>query len=97
MPIVNIRPFIAVAAFLVLASFGFTQSARPGLGSAPYSDGTTFRVWAPFADSAAVAGEFNDWHAEPMARDAAGGTWSIDVPAARAGQRYKFVFNGCIW
>jgi len=89
----------ALSIFLAAAVFApaFAQSARPGLGSWPYSGGTTFRVWAPNAQSAAVAGEFNDWHAAPMARDAAGGTWSADVPGARPGQRYKYVFNGYIW
>ena len=93
----NARAFFAVVAWGVLASFGFAQSARPGLGSVPYSGGTTFRVWAPFASEAAVAGEFNDWRAAPMARDASNGTWSIDVSGARAGQRYKYVFNGYSW
>ena len=73
------------------------QSARPGLGSVPYGSGTTFRVWAPFANSASVAGEFNLWNATPMARDASGGTWSVDIPGAHHGQRYKYVFNGYIW
>ena len=73
------------------------QSPRPGLGALPHASGTAFRVWAPFAESAAVAGEFNDWRAEPMARDESGGTWSLDVPAARVGQRYKYLFNGSIW
>lgn len=75
----------------------FAQSPRPGMGSIPYADGTTFRVWAPFANSAAVAGEFNSWNATPMARDASDGTWSIDVPGAHHGQRYKYVLNGYIW
>ena len=73
------------------------QSARPGMGSIPHENGATFRVWAPFANSAAVAGEFNGWNATPMARDATGGTWSVDLPDARAGQRYKYVLNGNIW
>ena len=73
------------------------QSARPGLGSIPHEGGATFRVWAPFANSAAVAGEFNNWNATPMVRDASGGTWSVDIPAARAGHRYKYVFNGTSW
>ncbi len=80
---------------LVLSSSA--QSARPGLGSLPHESGTTFRVWAPFADSAAVAGEFNGWGRTVMTRDATGGTWSVDVPAARAGQRYKYVFNDALW
>ena len=96
-PFMNKRPLIAAAAFLILAPFGFAQSARPGMGSIPYAGGTTFRVWAPFADSAAVAGEFNGCRAAPMARDASNGTWSVDVSGARPGQRYKYVFNGAIW
>ena len=82
---------------LFCAAAALAQSPRPGLGPLPHSRGTSFRVWAPFANSAAVAGEFNSWNAEPMDRDASGGTWSIDVPGARAGQRYKYVLNGYIW
>lgn len=89
---------LVFAAALILSSVSaFAQSARPGLGAIPHPGGTTFRVWAPNAQSAAVAGEFNDWHAAPMARDADGGTWSLDVAGARPGQRYKYVFNGNIW
>ena len=87
----------SVLALVLFASSACAQSSRPGLGALPYPGGTTFRVWAPFAESAAVAGEFNDWHATPLARDASGGTWSADVPGARPGQRYKYVFNGQIW
>ena len=94
---VNKSSFFAVVVFLTLCFSCFAQSVRPGMGSIPYAGGTTFRVWAPFADSAAVAGEFNEWHAASMARDVSNGTWSIDVPAARAGQRYKYVLNGNRW
>ena len=73
------------------------QSLSPGLGPLLRPGGVAFRVWAPFASSAAVAGEFNDWRATPMARDPSGGTWSVDLPDARPGQRYKYVFNGSIW
>ena len=86
-----------LAALLFSSALAAAQSPRPGLGSIPYPGGVTFRVWAPNAESAAVAGEFNAWHAAPMARDASGGTWSVDLPGARAGQRYKYVFNGYIW
>lgn len=85
------------AALLAVAGSTHAQSSRPGLGALPYGSGIAFRVWAPFAESAAVAGEFNEWRGAPMARDAAGGTWSLDVPGARVGQRYKYVFNGTIW
>ncbi len=91
-------PFFAVALLLaVVFAPARAQSPCPDLGSVPHAGGVAFRVWAPFAESAAVAGEFNDWHAAPMVRDAAGGTWSVDVPGAHPGQRYKFVFNGAIW
>ena len=92
----NARGVVLLFVF-ILSSVSFAQSDHPGLGSVPYRGGTTFRVWAPFAESAGVVGEFNDWHASPMARDASGGTWSVDIPGARDGQRYKYVFNGYIW
>ncbi len=34
---------------------------QPGMGAVPHASGTTFRVWAPFASSVSVAGDFNDW------------------------------------
>ena len=73
------------------------QSPRPGFGARPHADGTTFRVWAPHASEMAVAGEFNAWHAAPMVREPEGGTWSVDIPEARAGQRYKYLINGEVW
>ena len=87
------RLFGSLLAFLLFASSALAQS----LGSVPHSNGVAFRVWAPFAESAAVAGEFNGWQAAAMARDESGGTWSLDVPGARPGQRYKYVFNGNVW
>ena len=82
---------------LLLSSAAFSQSARPGLGSMSHASGTTFRVWAPHASAMAVAGEFNGWHAAPMVREDATGTWSLDVPEARPGQRYKYLINGEVW
>ncbi|HAL92772.1 MAG TPA: 1,4-alpha-glucan branching protein [Verrucomicrobia bacterium] len=93
----SIRAGILATFSLLLAALAPAQSSRSGMGSVPYEGGATFRVWAPFANSAAVAGEFNSWNATPMVRDAAGGTWSIDIPGARHGQRYKYLFNGNIW
>ncbi len=63
----------------------------------PHEEGTSFRVWAPFAETVEVAGEFNEWGRTPLARDESGGTWSADVPAAQIGQRYKYVINGDLW
>ena len=94
----NIRlSLIHIAFFACAALSAPAQSPRPGLGSFLHDGGATFRVWAPFANDVSVAGEFNSWNATPMAKDLSGGTWSIDVPNARDGQRYKYVFNGYIW
>jgi 1,4-alpha-glucan branching enzyme len=63
------------------------------MGATPYSDdagsGVTFRVWAPFASSVAVAGEFNEWSSAgtPLYPEGAG-NWSADVSGATASQRY---------
>ena len=72
------------------------SSNRPFMGAIPYIDGgqqgTTFRVWAPFASSVAVAGDFNAWSptVNPLFSEG-GGYWSVDVAGAAAGQQYKFV------
>ena len=91
------RPYGPLLASALLVSSAFAQSSRSGLGSIPYPGGATFRVWAPNAASVAVGGEFNGWHAAPMVREDPAGTWSLDVPGARAGQRYKYLINGETW
>lgn len=52
----------------------------------------TFRVWAPFANSVAVTGTFNDWVLTPM-KDEGDGYWSVEIKKAEAGQEYKFVIT----
>lgn len=67
------------------------------MGARPSSDGCTFRVWAPHATAAWVAGTFNDW-AEPgipLAHDPDGeagwaGTWSADVAGVTVGAEYRY-------
>lgn len=80
------------------------QSSRPGMGSTPYADasgtGVTFRVWAPNATNVAVRGSFNGFSstANFLVKEAGGlGLWSADVPTARAGDQYKYFFNGSLW
>jgi 1,4-alpha-glucan branching enzyme len=71
-------------------------SAHSGMGARTYPGGVSFRVWAPFAASVAVAGEFNGWSAaaNPLTSDG-NGYWSADVAGAAAGQPYKYVIvNG---
>jgi 1,4-alpha-glucan branching enzyme len=71
-------------------------STRPYMGAIPYSDasgsGVTFRVWAPFAQSVAVAGDFNAWSPTANPLDSEGnGNWSVDLATAAVGSQYKFV------
>jgi len=71
-------------------------SSHLGMGARKYSDGISFRVWAPNAASVAVAGDFNGWslHAHALTTEG-NGYWSTDVPGAQLGQRYKYVIvNG---
>ena len=70
-------------------------STRTGMGATPYPGGVTFRVWAPHAPDVLVAGDFNGWSetSTPLAPEG-NGHWSVDVPGAAAGQRYKFKVGG---
>ena len=68
------------------------------VGTADMSDGganagVMFRVWAPRAQAISVVGSFNDWDLsrnpmQPLADDSE--IWEAYVPAAKAGDLYKF-------
>src|SRR6266853_3336584 len=66
-------------------------SARLFMGATPFDAGVTFRVWAPFASTVAVAGTFNGWSqtANPLFAEG-GGYWSVDVNGAKVNDEYKF-------
>ena len=70
------------------------------MGAQLHADGTatTFSVWAPFASTVNVAGQFNAWSAaaNPLTSDGHG-NWSGDVTGARAGHEYRFVMDGHHW
>ena len=61
-------------------------------GAHPAGQGWTFRVYAPNARDAALAGDFNGWQPAPMQRQ--GGDWVLAVPDAQLGQCYKYVITG---
>jgi len=68
------------------------------MGAVPHAEGTTFRVWAPHAESVAVSGSFNGWSPDgvPLERDddrGTPGTWSADVPDAHPGAEYRFLIR----
>ncbi|MCB1741951.1 MAG: alpha amylase C-terminal domain-containing protein [Gammaproteobacteria bacterium] len=69
-------------------------SVHLGMGARLYPDATSFRVWAPNADSVSVAGTFNDWSDShtPLAREH-DGCWSVDVQGVRDGDQYRFVIR----
>ena len=67
---------------------------KAGMGPIAHEKGTTFRVWAPNADSVFVAGTFNQWNetADPLAHEA-DGYWSADIADAIPGHEYKYVIH----
>lgn len=87
--------------------YTLTQSVRQvksqfnGKGAVPFANGTSFRVWAPNANSVHIAGQFNSWSTTQAPLVTEGGGWySLDYRNARPGQQYKFVIrNGSqtIW
>lgn len=80
--------------FKITATTSLLPSAETGMGAQPYAGGSGFRVWAPFADSVHVAGEFNGWSATaaPLFNEGAG-HWSMDYRNASPGQRYRYVIR----
>ncbi|WP_342376427.1 alpha-amylase family glycosyl hydrolase [Myxococcus stipitatus] len=68
-------------------------SWRPGMGAIPYDGGTTFRVWAPYAQRVQVVGDFSHWHAVELAREPSG-NFSRDIASAGNGQQYQFIIQG---
>jgi len=67
-----------------------------GMGSLLYPDGTCrFRVWAPFAQSVQVEGDFTDWRTAPLslAPEGTSGNWSADEIPVTAGQMYKYLIT----
>jgi 1,4-alpha-glucan branching enzyme len=59
-------------------------------------DGVAFAVWAPGAKAVRVVGEWNFWdgRVQPMRSLGSSGVWELFVPAARAGQLYKYEIVG---
>lgn len=65
-------------------------SAKSGIGATRFSNGTTFRVWAPNATSVGVAGTFNSWSSAPLVSEG-NGNWSLDYRGVADGAQYKYV------
>ena len=73
-----------------------TLPHAPGGATPLPGGGVVFKVWSPATATAHVRGEFNGWGlANPLTR--VGEYFIGRVPAATAGQMYKFFFNGSHW
>ena len=67
-------------------------SKKQQLGARLTDKSAEFRVWAPFAKSVAVVGDFSNWEEVALTAEA-DGNWSAVIPGAKAGQNYKFHIN----
>ncbi|MPZ51887.1 MAG: 1,4-alpha-glucan branching protein [Acidimicrobiia bacterium] len=72
------------------------ETPRLGMGATPHEGGTSFRVWAPHADSVHVTGTFDDWAGENhLLTRSDQGYWSGTVKNAGIGDTYKYrIVNG---
>jgi 1,4-alpha-glucan branching enzyme len=81
-------------------ALNFATLSHAPLGATLTSDGgAAFRVWAPGATSAYVAGQFNGWHQTslPMTNDGDYFVRKVAAPVAR-NQKYKFIFQpNTVW
>ncbi|MEM9410883.1 MAG: alpha-amylase family glycosyl hydrolase [Planctomycetota bacterium] len=87
--------------FEVKASAGTLVSDIPGMGAVVHENGTTFRTWAPFADSVHLAGSFNGFNSQNAQMQPEGnGIFSIDIRGLEPGAEYKYVIrnaNQTLW
>jgi 1,4-alpha-glucan branching enzyme len=68
------------------------SSTHDGMGATTYKGGTCFRVWAPFARSVNVAGDFNNFSATSLPLFSEhNGYWAADLDGVGEGAQYKFV------
>lgn len=71
-----------------------TGLSAPVFNPRPVCGGVLFQYWAPEAKEVLVAGDFNQWIAEPLIRRRENGLWQRIFPLRRGGYHYKFLVNG---
>src|SRR5437762_2991900 len=69
-----------------------SKSDKKEVGAIAHKSGVSFRVLAPFAESIAVTGTFNDWSESPMESEQ-DGYWSAVIKDTAVGQEYKYVIK----
>jgi 1,4-alpha-glucan branching enzyme len=69
-------------------------SPQTGMGAVANGAGTSFRVWAPYAEKVFVTGNFNQWSAwrSPLANEN-NGFWSGIIAQATANDSYKYLIH----
>ncbi|MEM8882718.1 MAG: 1,4-alpha-glucan branching protein GlgB [Planctomycetota bacterium] len=77
---------------LYLFNNGNLHRAWKWLGAHQVDGGTRFAVWAPFAKSVGVAGDWNGWNGDkaPLTEREPHGVWEGFVPDVGKGAVYKF-------
>ena len=79
-------------------TLNFATHSHAPLGATLTSGGAAvFKVWAPGATTAAVAGQFNGWSSTSLPMTKSGGYFTRKATGVSAGQMYKYVFNGGTW
>ncbi len=77
---------------------GSSSRSSSSLASAhPLASGAvTFVLLAPQARTVALAGDFNEWDPArtPLAREASGGLWTVELPLAPGRYTYAFIVDG---
>jgi len=68
------------------------SKTKKDVGAIARQSGVSFRVWAPFASSVSLTGDFNNWSVTPMTSEG-DGYWFEDIEEAQPGQEYKYVIT----
>ncbi len=79
-----------------VVSQGWSRSDEPPMGVTFDGRATQFRVWAPYASSVAVIGDFNGWRPRASDRlelDRRTGIWSGSIAGSRLRGGYQFLIN----
>ena len=74
---------------------GKATKAYEVLGAHPQENGYRFTVWAPNAGAVYIVGDFNDWAVanDPLEPLGESGLWSVSIPQAKEGEKYKFAIR----
>ncbi|BCJ69910.1 1,4-alpha-glucan branching protein GlgB [Polymorphospora rubra] len=95
-PVANTVPMIGELDLYLFAQ-GRHERLWQMLGAHPGDGGTRFSVWAPNAREVRVVGDATGWgpyDGAVMERVGDSGVWSVFVPGAEPGQRYKLRVHG---